>query len=69
MQRNVELEGVSEPPEGGILMVKGGSEPAEGATQSPERVNRTPEGACEPSNALLLLAAPNSGKPLNKRRN
>ena len=27
-----------------------------------------PEGACEPSDALLLLAARNSGEPSNERR-
>ena len=63
----VSVEGVSEPPEGGILMAEGGSEPVEGVTQPPERVNRTPEGACELSDALLLLAACNSGEPSNER--
>ena len=63
----VPVEGVSEPFEGGILMAEGGSEPAEGATQPPERVNRMPQSACEPSDALLLLAACNSGEPSNER--
>ena len=65
---NVPVEGVSEPPEGGILMAKGGSELAEGATQPLERVNRTPKGACESSNALLLLAVRDSGEPSNEKR-
>ena len=68
-------EGVSETPKGGSRMVEGGSEPAEGASQPPKHVNRMPEcasfsleGACEPSDALLLLAAPNSGVPSNERK-
>ena len=40
--------GVSEPPEGSILMAEGATQPS--------------KGACEPSDALLLLAAHNSGK-------
>ena len=49
-------------------MAEGGSEPAEGANQLPEHVNRTSKGACELSNALLLLAARNIGEPSNERR-
>ena len=71
---NVEPVGV-EPKKGGGVPSEDGSLTPEGAIQLSKRASQLskrasfpPEGACEPSDALLLLAVPNSGEASNERR-